>query len=98
LLDDQRLGRKEPNMWIIGVDYHPSVQQIAFTDTETGPEKAALAKRLGAHIYIDSAATDAAAELQKLGGAKAIIATATSGKAMAGLISGLGANKEIGAS
>ena len=23
-------------MWIIGVDYHPSVQQIAFTDTETG--------------------------------------------------------------
>jgi transposase len=36
LFDDQRLGRKEPNMLIIGVDYHPSVQQIAFADTETG--------------------------------------------------------------
>jgi D-arabinose 1-dehydrogenase-like Zn-dependent alcohol dehydrogenase len=57
-----------------------------------GPEKAAVAKKLGAHIYIDSAATDAAAELQKLGGAKAIIATGTSGKAMAALIGGLGAN------
>jgi hypothetical protein len=31
-----RLGRKEPNMLMIGMDYHPSVQQIAFTDTETG--------------------------------------------------------------
>src|SRR5712692_954036 len=33
--DDQRLGRKEPNMIIIGVDYHPSFQQIAFFDQET---------------------------------------------------------------
>src|SRR3984885_2178372 len=32
-----------------------------------GPENGALAKKLGAHVYIDSAATDAAAELQKLG-------------------------------
>jgi transposase len=31
-----RLGRKEPNMLIIGCDYHPSVQQIAFIDSETG--------------------------------------------------------------
>ena len=23
-------------MWIIGVDYHPSVQQIAFVNTDTG--------------------------------------------------------------
>jgi hypothetical protein len=30
LLDDQKLGRKEPNMMLIGVDYHPSFQQIAF--------------------------------------------------------------------
>jgi hypothetical protein len=35
-VEDQRLGRKEPNMVIIGVDYHPSDQYIAFTDTETG--------------------------------------------------------------
>ncbi|MGB0036110.1 MAG: alcohol dehydrogenase [Candidatus Acidiferrales bacterium] len=57
-----------------------------------GPENAALAKKLGASIYIDSAATNAAAELQKLGGARAILATAPSSKAMSALIDGLGAN------
>lgn len=57
-----------------------------------GPENAALAKKLGAHLYIDSRATDAAAELQKLGGARVILATAPSGKAMSALIDGLGAN------
>src|SRR6516165_860778 len=31
-----RLGRKEPNMLIIGCDYHPSFQQIAWVDTESG--------------------------------------------------------------
>ena len=35
LFDDQGLGRKEPDM-IIGVDYHPSFQQIAFMDQQTG--------------------------------------------------------------
>ena len=30
LLDDQRLAKKEPNMLMIGVDYHPSDQHIAF--------------------------------------------------------------------
>jgi len=57
-----------------------------------GPANAALAKKLGAHIYIDSAATDPAAELQKLGGARVILATAPSGKAMSALVAGLGAN------
>src|SRR5690349_18968726 len=57
-----------------------------------GGENAALAKKLGADIYIDSAATDAAAELQKLGGASVILATAPSGKAMSALIGGLGPN------
>jgi D-arabinose 1-dehydrogenase-like Zn-dependent alcohol dehydrogenase len=57
-----------------------------------GPENGALAKKLGADIYIDSAATDPAAELQKLGGAAAILATAPSGKSMSALINGLGAN------
>jgi transposase len=33
---NQRLGGKEPNMLIIGCDYHPSAQQIAFVDTDTG--------------------------------------------------------------
>src|ERR1700680_1909298 len=34
-IDDLRLGRKEPNMMIIGVDYHPSFQTIAFFMEET---------------------------------------------------------------
>jgi D-arabinose 1-dehydrogenase-like Zn-dependent alcohol dehydrogenase len=55
-----------------------------------GPENAALAEKLGAQIYIDSKATDPAKELQKLGGARAILATAPSGKAMSQLIDGLG--------
>ncbi len=57
-----------------------------------GPDNAALAKKLGADLYIDTAATDAAAELQKLGGARVILATAPSGKSMSALIGGLGAN------
>src|SRR5437868_6434504 len=32
----KRLGRKEPNMLIIGCDYHPGFQQIAFLDSESG--------------------------------------------------------------
>jgi D-arabinose 1-dehydrogenase-like Zn-dependent alcohol dehydrogenase len=57
-----------------------------------GPENAALAKKLGAHVYIDSAATNAAGELQRLGGAAVILATAPSSKAMSSLIDGLGVN------
>ncbi len=57
-----------------------------------GTANAALAKKLGADLYIDSSATDAAVELQKLGGARAILATAPSGKLMSGIIGGLGAN------
>jgi D-arabinose 1-dehydrogenase-like Zn-dependent alcohol dehydrogenase len=60
-----------------------------------GSENGALAKKLGADIYIDSSASDAAAELQKLGGARAILATAPSGKAMTSLIGGLGANGKL---
>ena len=57
-----------------------------------GPENAVLAKKLGAHVYIDSAATDAAAELQKLGGARVILATAPNSKSMSALMPGLGTN------
>ncbi len=57
-----------------------------------GPENAELAKQLGAHVYIDSQATNAAQELQKLGGAKVILATAPSAKAMSELVDGLGPN------
>jgi D-arabinose 1-dehydrogenase-like Zn-dependent alcohol dehydrogenase len=57
-----------------------------------GPENAALARQLGASVYIDSAATSAATELQKLGGARVILATAPSAKAMSSLADGLGMN------
>ncbi len=60
-----------------------------------GPENAALAKKLGAHVYIDSQATKAAEQLQKLGGAQAILATAPSSKAMSELIDGLGPNGKL---
>ena len=60
-----------------------------------GPENATLAKKLGASVYIDSKATNAAKELQKLGGARVILATAPSSKAMSELIDGLGPNGKL---
>jgi D-arabinose 1-dehydrogenase-like Zn-dependent alcohol dehydrogenase len=55
-----------------------------------GKDKEPLARELGAHHYIDSQAQDPAAELQKLGGAKVILATVTSADAMKAVIGGLG--------
>jgi len=57
-----------------------------------GRDKADLARKLGAHQYIDSQATDPGAELAKLGGAKAILATVTAGDAMSAVQTGLGLN------
>jgi propanol-preferring alcohol dehydrogenase len=54
-----------------------------------GRDKEKLAKDLGAHVYIDTAVEDAAAVLQRMGGARAILATAPSGDAMGPLVSGL---------
>jgi D-arabinose 1-dehydrogenase-like Zn-dependent alcohol dehydrogenase len=54
-----------------------------------GNDKEALARKLGASNYIDAAAQDPAAELQKLGGAKVILATVTSADAMNSVIGGL---------
>jgi D-arabinose 1-dehydrogenase-like Zn-dependent alcohol dehydrogenase len=58
-------------------------------------ENAALAKKLGASVYIDSNATNAAQELQKLGGAQVILATAPSSKAMSQLVDGLAPNGKL---
>lgn len=54
-----------------------------------GAEKAPLAQQLGASVYIDSDREDAVAALQKLGGAKTILATAPSAAAIAPLVGGL---------
>lgn len=60
-----------------------------------GREKEKLAKDLGAHLYIDTAVDDAAAVLQRMGGARAILATAPSGGAMGPLVSGLAARGKL---
>jgi D-arabinose 1-dehydrogenase-like Zn-dependent alcohol dehydrogenase len=57
-----------------------------------GKDKEPLARRLGASVYIDSQAQDPSAELLKLGGAKVILATATSGEAMSAVQGGLAVN------
>jgi D-arabinose 1-dehydrogenase-like Zn-dependent alcohol dehydrogenase len=60
-----------------------------------GSDKEKLARDLGAHVYIDTAIDDAAAVLQRLGGARAILATAPSGDAMGPLVSGLAARGKL---
>ena len=57
-----------------------------------GKDKESLARQLGASTYIDSQATDPAVELLKLGGARVILATATSGEAMSAVQGGLAVN------
>ena len=60
-----------------------------------GPRNATLARKLGAHIFIDSQSSKAAGELQKLGGARVILATAPNSKLMSELIDGLGPNGKL---
>jgi D-arabinose 1-dehydrogenase-like Zn-dependent alcohol dehydrogenase len=57
-----------------------------------GKDKEPLARKLGASVYIDSQAQDPSAELQKLGGAKVILATVTSGEAMSAVQGGVAVN------
>lgn len=59
------------------------------------PENAALAEKLGASMYINSTSTNAAEALQEMGGARVILATASSSKAMSELIDGLGPNGNL---
>ena len=60
-----------------------------------GTGKADEARQLGAHHYIDSTAQDVAAELQKLGGAAVVLATANNAEAMAATVGGLGPAGEL---
>ena len=60
-----------------------------------GRDKEALARQLGARQYIDSESQNAVAELAKMGGAKIILATVTSGKAMSAVLGGLGVNGKL---
>src|SRR5208282_5957749 len=60
-----------------------------------GKENEPLAKKLGAHIYIDSSAANPAEALQKLGGAQVILATAPAAKPMTAVIDGLSAHGKM---
>lgn len=60
-----------------------------------GTQSEPLAKKLGADLYIDSKAQNAAEELQRLGGARVILATAPNSKAMSELVGGLGPNGKL---
>ena len=60
-----------------------------------GSKIESLAMKLGTDAYIDSKAKNAAGELQKLGGARVIIATAPDSKAMTEMIGGLGPNGRL---
>jgi D-arabinose 1-dehydrogenase-like Zn-dependent alcohol dehydrogenase len=60
-----------------------------------GMDKEPLARKLGAASYIDSKTQDPSTELLKLGGARVILATATSGKAMTAVLGGLGVNGKL---
>lgn len=60
-----------------------------------GTDKEEFARKLGAHEYIDSTASDVGAELQKRGGAKLVLSTITSANAMEPALAGLGADGQL---
>src|SRR5207244_7248928 len=79
----------------LGVQY---ARQMGFKTVALGrgKDKEPLAKKLGAHHYIDSDAGDVRADLQKLGGARVILATAPNAKAISALGDGLSVNGTLG--
>jgi alcohol dehydrogenase, propanol-preferring len=78
----------------LGVQYarHMGFEVVAIA---RGADKAALAKELGAHHYIDSVVTSPAKALQTLGGAAVVLATASAGKAAADTVKGLRPGGEL---
>ena len=75
----------------LGVQY---ARQMGFETVaiNRGNDKESLARKLGAHHYIDATATDVVTELQKLGGARVILATAPNAQAVSALVDGLSPN------
>ena len=72
----------------LGIQY---ARQMGFRTVAIGrgQDKEALARKLGASVYVDTAVENAAEALQKMSGARVILATAPDNKVMAGLIDGL---------
>src|SRR5437588_1289703 len=78
----------------LGVQY---ARQMGFETVALGrgKDKEPLAKKIGAHHYFDSNVVDPVAELKKLGGARVILATAPSAKAISGVVEGLSPNGNL---
>src|SRR5947207_6295459 len=78
----------------LGVQY---ARQMGFETVaiNRGNDKEPLARKLGAHHYIDATAMDTVSELQKLGGARVILATAPSAKAISSVVEGLEVNGNL---
>ncbi len=78
----------------LGVQY---ARQMGFQTVALGrgKDKEPLARKLGAHHYIDSDVADPVKELQKLGGARVILATAPSGKAISSVVEALGVDGNL---
>ena len=78
----------------LGIQY---ARQMGFRTVAIGRggDKEPLAKKLGAHNYIDTAASEPAAALQALGGANVILATAPDSKAISVLVDGLGPDGKL---
>jgi D-arabinose 1-dehydrogenase-like Zn-dependent alcohol dehydrogenase len=78
----------------LGIQY---ARQMGFRTVAIGrgADKQELARKLGAHEYIDNAVADPAQALQKLGGAQVVLATAPDSKAMSDLVNGLGPNGKL---
>jgi propanol-preferring alcohol dehydrogenase len=72
----------------LGVQYaHHMGFEVAAIDR--GDDRGQLAKKLGAHHYIDNATTDPAPALQALGGAQVVLVTASSGAVVSQLFRGM---------
>ena len=73
----------------LGIQY---ARQMGFRTVAIGRggDKQALAKKLGAHSYVDTSAGPPAPALQKMGGAQVILATAPDSKSMSAVVDGLG--------
>ena len=72
----------------LGIQY---ARQMGFRTVAIGrgQDKDALARKLGASIYVDTAAGNPVEALQKLGGARVIVATAPDSKSISALVDGL---------
>ena len=78
----------------LGIQY---ARQMGFRTVGIGRggDKEPLARKLGAHTYVDTSASPPAAQLQQLGGARVILATAPDSKAIAALVGGLGSGGKL---